>query len=43
MPFNTICGFVKTEAFGVYGGIAGVFHRLRVNDNQPRPLGFFLT
>jgi len=43
MPFNSIRGFVKTEAFGVHAGSAGVLDRLRVNQEQSCPLRFFLT
>ncbi|HEY9656061.1 MAG TPA: hypothetical protein V6C50_11275 [Crinalium sp.] len=33
MSFNAVSGFVKTLAFRVHTGIAGVFHRLGVNDD----------
>jgi hypothetical protein len=39
MPFNT---FVETKTFRLYTGIAGIFHRLGVNDDQGRPVRFFL-
>ena len=43
MPFNTVGGFVETKTFRLDTGIAGIFHRLGVNDDQRRPVWFFLT
>ncbi|WP_292790125.1 hypothetical protein [Nostoc sp. NMS7] len=42
MPFNAVGGFVETKTFRLYTGIAGIFHRLGVNDDQCRPVRFFL-
>jgi hypothetical protein len=42
MPFNPIGRFVEAEPFRVYTRITGIVHRLRVNDDQRRPLRFFL-
>ena len=43
MPFNSVSRFVETVAFWIHASIAGIFHGLGVNDNQGRPLRFFLT
>ncbi|MHC5824845.1 MAG: hypothetical protein ACYT04_55630, partial [Nostoc sp.] len=43
MPFNTVGGFVETKTFRLHTGIAGIFHRLGVNDDQGRPVRFFFT
>jgi hypothetical protein len=40
MSFNPIRRFVKTEANGLHTGVAGILHRLRVNQEQSRPLLF---
>jgi hypothetical protein len=42
MPLDPIRQFVKTKGFRLHIGIAGILHRLRVNDHQRCPLGFFL-
>ncbi len=41
MPFNPIRRFVGTEAVGGGTRVTGIFHRLRVNDDQRCPLTFF--
>ena len=41
MSFNPIRRFVKAETFGVHTGIAGVLHRLRVNQEQSGSLWVF--
>lgn len=43
MSFNAIRRFVKTISFRGNTRITGIFHRLRVDNYQRRPLGFFLT
>ena len=43
MPLNPIRRFVEAKAFRVHTRIASILHRLGVNDQQGRPLGFFLT
>ncbi len=41
MPFNAVGGFVKTKTFRLHTGIAGIFHRLGVNDDQRRESAVF--
>ena len=41
MSFNAIGAFVMAEPLGLNTGIASVFHRLRVDDQQPSPSWFF--
>jgi hypothetical protein len=43
MPFNAVGGFVETKTFRLHTGIAGIFHRLGVNDDQRCPVRFFFT
>ncbi len=43
MSFNAIRRFVETIPERSNTGITGVFHRLGVDDDQRRPLGFFFT
>lgn len=42
MPFDPIRRFVEAKPLRVHTGIARILHRLRVNDDQRCPLGFFL-
>ena len=38
---SPIGAFVMTKSFGFDAGIAGVFHELRIDDQQPSPFRFF--
>ena len=42
MAFDAIRCFVEAKTFRVDAGGTGIFHRLRVNDDQRGPLRFFL-
>ena len=41
MTLDAIGRFVEAKALGVDTSVAGILHRLRVDDNQPSPLLFF--
>ena len=43
MSFNTVCAFVETKPFRLNASITSIFHRLRVNHYQCRPLRFFFN
>ena len=43
MPFDAISCFVEAKPFGLYARITSVLHRLRINDDQRCPFGFFST
>lgn len=43
MPFDSIRRFVETETVGGGARVTGILHRLRVYDNQGRPLTFFFA
>jgi hypothetical protein len=43
MSFNAIGAFVKAKSFRLNTRITSIFHRLRVNHDESRPLWFFLT
>ena len=43
MSFDAIGAFVTAEALGLDTGVAGILHRLGINEQQCCPLGFFFT